>query len=206
MGELKFSVKVVGLLVLCSLIAACTAQHTADRSAAIYDATGISGKTRIQRNEQWVMQANSRIYLAHPRTGKKSQEVQQQLSKNLARSLEQNFAEIVMGSSALPLSEALREAKANGMAYLFYPRLAAVRDGINSVQEVDDSFFEDDKSFGFDRLSVQVQIYNAQNGQFMDRVNIESRSGWFSIYSNSPEELMASAFEKTSKILAGQIK
>ncbi len=195
-----------GLIVACCLTLGCTAQYAAKSSSELFKNTGLSDRTRIERSEQWVMEPSSRIYVAMPRSGKEIGELQHQLSKNLARGLEFNFAEIILGSGALALKDALKEAKANGSSYLIFPRLAATQDGINSYQEYDERFFKDDKKFGFDRLNVQLQIYDAISGRFLDRVNIESRSGWFSIYSRSPEELMAGAFQQTSELLAGRVK
>jgi len=194
----------LSVLLLGTLLVSCTAQYTAKRSAEFYEAAGISAKTRIQRNEQWVMEPGSQIYVATPRSHKDIGELHQHLSKNLARGLELNFARVVLGSGALGLNDALKEARANQTRYLIYPRLAATQDGINSYQEYDERFFEDGKKFGFDRLNVQLQIYNALDGQFLDQVNIESRSGWFSIYSTSPEALMASAFQQTAELLVGR--
>lgn len=207
-NELAFRAIASAAIVL--LLSACTTQYTAKRANEFYEGSGMGATHKISRTQNWVLNSSSQIYLAAPRTSaglnSQQQAIQQQLTQNLGRNLEQHFAEVKLGHSGLSFEAALEEARSNHSAYLIYPRLLGLQDRMSSVEEIDDEFYDDEKTLGFDRLALQLQIYNALTGEFLDRVNIESRSGWLAIYSNSPTELMHSAFKQVSSALSGQTR
>ncbi len=184
-------------------LAACTYQHTAERTAVAYEATGMSGKTQIERSGTWVLDPSSSIYVAMPRSDGKATSLQEQLSMNLGRGLERNFARVKLGSSALSLDAALQEARRNNCAYLMFPRLMAIKDGMSTFEEFDEAFYGDERSYGLDRLALQVQVYDAMAGTFLDRINIESQGSWLPVNPGSPADLMKATFEEMSALLVG---
>jgi len=192
------------------LLSACTPQHAAKSANDFFAGSGMGAKTRISRTQDWVLNSSSHIYLASPRShsglDSQQQAIQQQLTVNLGRNLEQHFAVVKLGHSGLSFEAALKEARNNQSAYLIYPRLLGLKDNMSSVEEIDNEFYDDEKTLGLDRLALQLQIYNALTGEFLDRVNIESKSGWLAIYSNHPSELMHSAFKQASSVLSGQTR
>lgn len=190
----------------------CTYQYSVQQAEYWSGKTQAVASHKVSRQQEWVLPADSTIYLAFPQVTQSemalsdehvSYQLGSALNHNLYQAMSVHFPQVTQGQQPASLAEALRSAKQAGCVFLIYPRVFHLQDGINSLLEFDELLggFSD---VGLDRIAVQLVIYDAISERLLDGVTVQSKSGWLAFYKQNPESLIADGFALVSRKLAAK--
>ncbi|MBB3168153.1 DUF4823 domain-containing protein [Simiduia aestuariiviva] len=177
-------------------LAACTFNHTVNTAHDLLADLQMVERHSVQGTRAWVAPRNSAWFVAVPNSGPEP-EVDRALSQHLAAALRQQFATVLLASSATNPADAVQHARHNGVNFVIYPQLLFAGDGAYSVTEWAARSPEAD--FGRDEVGVQLLIFDAYTGQLVDAVMLAVKESWLPGYNGRVDALYSSAFETFAK-------
>ncbi len=188
-----------------SLIVGCTNEYAIQETEYWGDKSQVASTHSVSRQGDWVLPADSPIYIAKPQTPQGSDSTQQavtnQICANLAKAMSEYFPQTTLGADFLFLEDALAEARRSGNLYLIYPKLVQFHQGTLAGDQLEDEA-EDIRAISRSRISVQLMIYDVLSRQFIEGVTVHSKGGWLADFKEEPSSLIAEGFALFSRQLS----
>lgn len=194
----------VALLAL-ALLVGCMKPSDLQQGARYYlgDA-GLMDHYRITRNNTWVLQRDSQLYIAqghfvpvgHPYSRPNV------VAEEAFAAAVQVFPLVRRAEQPLGLDQALDQARAQRSDYLLYTRFASAEDAVGSREEWEDSRRLAD--VGRDRALLQLILMETSTQRVVDFVVIETKGGFLQFYKAKPEDLLRRPLEDYMRQLLGR--
>lgn len=188
-----------------SLIVGCTYEYAIQETEYWGDKSQVASTHRVSRQGDWVLPADSSIYVAKPQMPEGSDSTQQaltsQICANLVKAMSEYFPQTALGADFLPLEDALAEAHRSGSLYLIYPKLVQFHQGTLAGDQVEDEA-EEVRVISRSRISVQLMIYDVLSQQLVEGVTVRSKGGWLADFQEEPTSLIAEGFALFSRQLS----
>lgn len=165
---------------------------------------GVLNHYRIKRSSTWVIQSDSRLYIAQGHflpVGNPYARPNVVAEEAFAAAVEV-FPVVRRAQQPLGLEEALAEARSFGYDYLLYTRFAAADDAVGSIEEWEESGQWGD--LGLDRGVLQLMLLEVGTRHLVDFARIETRGGFLQFYKASPEDLLRPPLQDYTGQLLGR--
>ncbi|UJJ31288.1 DUF4823 domain-containing protein [Halopseudomonas maritima] len=187
------------------LLSGCMKPSDMQQQASYYmgDA-GLLNHYRIQRSSTWVLQSDSKLYIAQGHflpVGEPYARPNVVAEEAFAAAVEV-FPMVRRSTQPLGLEEALLEAKGFGYDYLLYTRFAAAEDSVGSREEWETS--EQWGDVGRDRGVLQLMLLEVGTRHLVDFARIETRGGFLQFYNASPDDLLRPPLQDYTRQLLGR--
>ncbi|WP_341705928.1 DUF4823 domain-containing protein [Halopseudomonas sp.] len=177
----------LGILVLAGCMKPSDMQ---DQASYYLGDAGVLNHYRIQRSSTWVLQSDSKLYIAQGHflpIGHSYARPNVVAEEAFAAAVEL-FPIVRRAQQPLGLEEALAEARGYGYDYLLYTRFASAADAVGSVEQWEESGQWED--VGLDRAVLQVMVFEVGTRHLVDYARIETRGGFLQFYKASPDDLL----------------
>lgn len=193
------------MLLAVLLVSGCMKPSDLQDQAGYYlgDA-GVLNHYRIQRSGTWVLQSDSKLYIAQGHflpVGNPYSRPNVVAEEAFAAAVEV-FPIVRRARQPLGLEEALAEARSFGYDYLLYTRFAAADDAVGSVEEWEES--GQWRDLGLDRGVLQLMLLEVGTRHLVDFVRVETRGGFLQFYKASPEDLLRPPLQDYTAQLLGR--
>lgn len=187
------------------LLSGCMKPSDMQQQASYYmgDA-GLLNHYRIQRSSTWVLQSDSKLYIAQGHflpVGEPYARSNVVAEEAFSAAVEV-FPMVRRSPQPLGLEEALLEAKGFGYDYLLYTRFAAAEDSVGSREEWETS--EQWGDVGRDRGVLQLMLLEVGTRHLVDFARIETRGGFLQFYNASPDDLLRPPLQDYTRQLLGK--
>ncbi len=190
------------IAILCSLLlSSCTIDTTLEKGAHALSATGLSSRHSYTRLRTVALSPVDSIYL--PISSNRFREpLRRRLAEDSGIVLNEYFVTVVPGREPETVASALRSAQELNCGLMFYAQIAQYEDQFSSFAEVDGDS-GDVSTVGFDRLQLQITIWDVNRSTVIDKAILSSRSGWLEWQSKQPDSLIQSAlFQYLEQLVA----
>lgn len=177
----------LGILVLAGCMKPSEMQ---DQASYYLGDAGVLNHYRIQRSSTWVLQSDSKLYIAQGHflpIGHSYARPNVVAEEAFAAAVEL-FPIVRRAQQPLGLEEALAEARGYGYDYLLYTRFASAADAVGSVEQWEESGQWED--VGLDRAVLQLMVFEVGTRHLVDYARIETRGGFLQFYKASPDDLL----------------
>lgn len=177
----------LGILVLAGCMKPSDMQ---DQASYYLGDAGVLNHYRIQRSSTWVLQSDSKLYIAQGHflpIGHSYARPNVVAEEAFAAAVEL-FPIVRRAQQPLGLEEALAEARGYGYDYLLYTRFASAADAVGSVEQWEESGQWED--VGLDRAVLQLMVFEVGTRHLVDYARIETRGGFLQFYKASPDDLL----------------
>ncbi len=177
----------LGILVLAGCMKPSEMQ---DQASYYLGDAGVLNHYRIQRSSTWVLQSDSKLYIAQGHflpIGHSYARPNVVAEEAFAAAVEL-FPIVRRAQQPLGLEEALAEARGYGYDYLLYTRFASADDAVGSVEQWEESGQWED--VGLDRAVLQLMVFEVGTRHLVDYARIETRGGFLQFYKASPDDLL----------------
>lgn len=177
----------LGILVLAGCMKPSDMQ---DQASYYLGDAGVLNHYRIQRSSTWVLQSDSKLYIAQGHflpIGHSYARPNVVAEEAFAAAVEL-FPIVRRAQQPLGLEEALAEARGYGYDYLLYTRFASADDAVGSVEQWEESGQWED--VGLDRAVLQLMVFEVGTRHLVDYARIETRGGFLQFYKASPDDLL----------------
>lgn len=170
---------------LALVMTACTSQYTAQLASQALTDVHLKSSYKIDRQSEWVIHSTTAIFLAWPSQLEDSETQARgrhldSLFASLRLGLEQAFPAFHCAQRALSLPEAFVLAEQASSGLLFWPKLVAVENRLNSPQElVEGRALHPGSQYGNDAAVFQVLVYEVRTRRLIDVATVFSRSHLF---------------------------
>lgn len=193
------------MLLAVLLVSGCMKPSDLQDQAGYYlgDA-GVLNHYRIQRSGTWVLQSDSKLYIAQGHflpVGNPYSRPNVVAEEAFAAAVEV-FPIVRRARQPLGLEEALAEARSFGYDYLLYTRFAAADDAVGSVEEWEES--GQWRDLGLDRGVLQLMLLEVGTRHLVDFARVETRGGFLQFYKASPEDLLRPPLQDYTAQLLGR--
>ncbi|MGI3130929.1 DUF4823 domain-containing protein [Halopseudomonas pachastrellae] len=187
------------------LLSGCMKPSDMQQQASYYmgDA-GLLNHYRIQRSSTWVLQSDSKLYIAQGHflpVGEPYARPNVVAEEAFSAAVEV-FPMVRRSPQPQGLEEALLEAKGFGYDYLLYTRFAAAEDSVGSREEWETS--EQWGDVGRDRGVLQLMLLEVGTRHLVDFARIETRGGFLQFYNASPDDLLRPPLQDYTRQLLGK--
>ena len=211
----KAPFKYVGLILVTALVAnvmlsGCTSQYVGSVWKQSTQKVALTERYTVSRHYEWVVHPHDSVYLSavtDTQTPKRSRQTYQ-FDLAMREAVSQYFPNSVAGTSELSLADALNAARLAGKSLLFFPRLGAVEDKLNTGEElIDGKSVNPHGEFGPDKAFFQVHIYEVRTGKLLDVSTVKARGKLFAGKNTLPTDLFsdgAQAFINNLQLAASE--
>lgn len=175
-----------------------------DQASYYLGDAGVLNHYRIQRSSTWVLQSDSKLYIAQGHflpVGNPYARPNVVVEEAFAAAVEV-FPIVRRAEQPLGLEEALIEARSYGYDYLLYTRFASAEDAVGSVEQWEDSGRWED--LGLDRAVLQLMVFEVGPRHLVDYARIETRGGFLQFYKASPDDLLRPPLQDYTGQLLGR--
>lgn len=175
-----------------------------DQASYYLGDAGVLNHYRIQRSSTWVLQSDSKLYIAQGHflpVGNPYARPNVVAEEAFAAAVEV-FPIVRRAEQPLGLEEALTEARSYGYDYLLYTRFASAEDAVGSVEQWEDSGRWED--LGLDRAVLQLMVFEVGTRHLVDYARIETRGGFLQFYKASPDDLLRPPLQDYTGQLLGR--
>lgn len=175
-----------------------------DQASYYLGDAGLLNHYRIQRSSTWVLQSDSKLYIAQGHflpIGHAYARPNVVAEEAFAAAVEV-FPIVRRAQQPLGLEEALTEAGGYGYDYLLYTRFASAEDAVGSVEQWEESGQWGD--VGLDRAVLQVMVFEVGTRHLVDYAKIETRGGFLQFYKASPDDLLRPPLQDYTGQLLGR--
>lgn len=175
-----------------------------DQASYYLGDAGLLNHYRIQRSSTWVLQSDSKLYIAQGHflpIGNPYARPNVVAEEAFAAAVEV-FPIVRRAQQPLGLEEALAEARSYGYDYLLYTRFASAEDAVGSVEQWEESGQWDD--VGLDRAILQLMVFEVGTRHLVDYARIETRGGFLQFYKASPDDLLRPPLQDYTGQLLGR--
>ncbi len=176
----------------------CTSQYFASVWGETKQKAVLSDRFNVSRNYEWVIHPHDSIFLSaaiDSQTPKRSRHLYQ-LDLAMREAVAQYFPNSVSSEAPLTLAKALQKASIAGKSFLFFPRLGAVEDRLNTGEElVEGNSVRPQSEFGPDKALFQVHIYEVRTGKLLEVSTINARGKLFADKNTLPTDLFTQGAE-----------
>ncbi|MEL0169570.1 MAG: DUF4823 domain-containing protein [Pseudomonadaceae bacterium] len=175
-----------------------------DQASYYLGDAGLLNHYRIQRSSTWVLQSDSKLYIAQGHflpIGNPYARPNVVAEEAFAAAVEV-FPIVRRAQQPLGLEEALAQARSYGYDYLLYTRFASAEDAVGSVEQWEESGQWDD--VGLDRAILQLMVFEVGTRHLVDYARIETRGGFLQFYKASPDDLLRPPLQDYTGQLLGR--
>ena len=200
MGAWRF---LIWVLIAAGLLSGCTFNHTLNTTRGVLTDLQLLEQRRLVSGRDWVAPRNSAWMVAVSRDGP-DRLTDQKISRQLAASMRQTFAHVVLAAEPKNLAGALQLARHNQSDFMIYPQLLHAGDGAYSLDEWTASSSalsssgaaeSESKAIGRDWASVKLLIYDVHSGRLLDTVVLEIKESWLPGIHGDADQLYAHLFD-----------
>lgn len=191
--------KILSLVTLTILgLSACTSKYAASVWSDTTQKAALSERYTVTRNYEWVIHPHDSVYLLaaiDAQSPSRSRHLYQ-LDVAMREAVGQYFPNSVVSDSPRALTEALGKASMANKSLLFFPRLGAVEDKLNTREElVEGTSVRPQGEFGPDNALFQVHIYEVRTGKLLDISTVKARGKLFAGKNTLPTDLFKQGAE-----------
>lgn len=176
--------------VLAYLLVGCTLAHTRQSSGDIARQLGMADQAQVQRGGNWVLAANSRVYLAFPQSPETVHQTYPRLALSVFDALQEHlsghFAQVQLAPWQESRDDSWQRAAEQSVDFLLVPHILAREDQLSSVREIHrdwqvSSAYGGERRVGRDRVSLRLQVYDLRSRRLLDTLTVHvvsSRIAW----------------------------
>jgi hypothetical protein len=185
--------------VMLVLVQGCTYNHTLNTSRAILTDVQLLDRHQLDSGRDWVAPRTSTWLVAVSRDGL-SRAMDQQVSRQLAASMRQAFASVVLANEAAGPATALQQARHNRADFMVYPQLLQAGDGAYSFSEwLALSKSGSEQAFGRDRATVVLLIFDVHSSQLLDTVKLTMHESWLPSVNGQFDAKLGAVFDEFAR-------
>lgn len=178
-------------------LAGCTHHYAVQEATFWAEKAGAASTHQIHRQQQWVINPDSHIYLASTEIIGLDRSISSaaldQINNRVYQGFSEAFPRLAYSRRPQPLTDTLRRAQRQHCAYLVVPKLiypgSPVKSSIyyinaksSSSKPTPNLLPDSDPPAGRADLGLplatQLSIYAVPSGEFLDAITVESRDGW----------------------------
>ena len=201
------SIKCLSLLAFSLVLSSCTASYTKDLVQKSLADLNLASEHRVERDAMWVVSAKTPVYLIKPVAidSRKHTRALNILYSELDVALQRAFPDYQTINQELTLAQAFMMAKAQGSDLLFFPKLVAIENNLNTNHEIQEGRgLHPEKTMAPDRTTLQVLIYEVRTQRLIDVSILRSHNRLFSANGTEPSKLFHSAVVNYVRSISGK--
>lgn len=183
----------------------CTFSHTAYQTSQGLKMLGFKQSHRVGRHQDWVLPANTSVYLGYPAVSESLANewprLRFELAKTWQQALEAKFQTVVMANLDTPNRANIAAANALGVDIVMELKVLNAEDHLSSLVEWVDEYglaSKAPRSVGRDNIYVLVTIVDVRSQKRLDSIVVSSKSSRLAYNQNTPQHLVVGAVRALS--------
>ncbi len=188
-----------GITLFLFVASGCTYQYAQEATHSLAKQAGFSQISYIERSRNIAFDSKNSFHItgiANDSELKEFPEIAEKLDDALSRYAQAVSVEDQPGR----FEDSMAYARSNRIDFLIVLKLIEFHSGVSSIIEIDQRF-RDKRSFGFDRIKMQIQIWDVNEENIIDSTYISSKTPFFQFTRFDAVDLLSTMFDDYSQTL-----